>query len=61
MLLCSKAELAEEQITILPSTYSKQQTQLQTVIGKLTIPNLASYKAIFHSMEQADKVVEVLI
>lgn len=54
MLLGEKTELGEEQVTILPETYSKQQAQLTIVLGKLVVPKLASYKSIFHSLNPSE-------
>lgn len=54
MLLGEKTELGEDQITILPETYGKQQAQLTIVLGKLVVPKLASYKSIFHSLDHHD-------
>lgn len=51
MLLSKKVELGEEQVTILPETYNKQQAQLSVVLGNLVVPKLASYKSIFHSLD----------
>jgi hypothetical protein len=57
MLLGEKVELGEEQVTILPETYNKQQAQLTVVLGKLVVPRLASYKSIFHSLDQNEATV----
>lgn len=51
MLLGEKVELGGDQVTILPETYGSQQSQLMTVLGKLAVPKLASYKTIFHSVD----------
>lgn len=53
MLLNDKVELGDEQVTILPETYNKQQAQLSIVLGKLVVPKLASYKSIFHSLDHS--------
>ncbi|MEK7599887.1 MAG: hypothetical protein AAB462_02540 [Patescibacteria group bacterium] len=57
ILLLEKVELGEEQVTILPETYNKQQAQLTAVLGKLVVPKLASYKSIFHSLDHKDTTV----
>lgn len=57
MLLGEKVELGEEQVTILPETYNKQQAQLTVVLGKLVVPKLASYKSIFHSLDHNEATV----
>lgn len=49
LLLHKKADLGGDQVTILPETYTKQQAQLTTVLGKLIVPELASYKTVFYS------------
>lgn len=54
MLLGEKTELGRDQITVLPETYKKQQAQLTTVLGKLVVPKLSSYKSIFYSLEHDD-------
>lgn len=50
MLLGQKTELAPDQVTVLPDTYQKQQGNLAVVLGKLVIPNLASYEAQYYSL-----------
>lgn len=57
MLLGEKTKLGEDQVTILPETYSKQQAQLTTVLGKLVVPQLASYKSVFHSLDPSEHTV----
>ncbi len=57
MLLGDKAELGEDQVTILPETYSKQQAQLTIVFGKLVVPKLTSYKSVFYSLEPSDVAI----
>lgn len=58
MLLGRKAELGEDQVTVLPETYAKQQAQLTTVLGKLVVPKLAGYKSVFYSLEPSDTTVQ---
>ncbi len=50
--LLKKAQLGSHQITVLPEIYTKQQSQLAVVLGKLTVPMLISYKTIFHNLAQ---------
>lgn len=57
LLLGEKTEFGEDQVTILPETYSKQQAQLTVVLGKLVVPRLASYKSIFHSLDPSEHAV----
>lgn len=57
MLLGEKTKLGSQQITVLPETYTKEQTELEIVIGQLTIPNLVSYKSIFHSLDPNNHLV----
>ncbi len=47
MLLCAKAQYGVDQYVVLPPWYLKQQRQLATVIGKLTVPKLAQYTCIY--------------
>jgi hypothetical protein len=54
MLLGEKTAFGEDQVTILPETYSKQQAQLTTVLGKLVVPKLVSYKSIFYSLDHSE-------
>ena len=56
LLLEEKAKLGSHQITVLPETYQKQQANLGTVLGKITIPGLVSYKSVFHGFSD-DAVV----
>lgn len=50
MLLGQKAELAPDQVTVLPDTYQKQQGNLAVVLGQLVIPSLTSYEAKYYSL-----------
>jgi hypothetical protein len=58
MLLIEKTKLGENQVTILPETYSKQQAQLSTVISKLVVPKLAVYKSLFYSLDPDEGVTQ---
>lgn len=53
LLLREKVTLGDEQITILPETYARQQAQLAIVLGKIAVPDLASHRNIFYSLDQA--------
>ena len=57
MLLGEKVELGEEQVTILPETYNKQQAQLIVVLGQLVVPKLVSYKSILYSIDHNEATV----
>lgn len=50
MLLGRKAELAADQVTILPDTYQKQQGNLTIVLGKLVIPGLGNYETQYYNL-----------
>ncbi len=56
MLLGQKAELASDQVTILPDTYQKQQGNLAVVLGQLVIPSLANYEAQYYSLNGEGKL-----
>jgi hypothetical protein len=50
MLLSKKAELAPNQVTILPETYQKQQGSLAVVLGQLVVPGLTNYETQYYSL-----------
>jgi hypothetical protein len=57
MLLGEKVKLGEDQVTVLPEVYRRQQTQLAIVLGKIVLPELVGYKSIFYSLEPSGTVL----
>lgn len=54
LLLKQKVGLGEDQVVVLPESYASQQSQLATVVGRLTIPGLCAYTNVFYGLHDTD-------